>query len=107
MTKARKPVSYVPSPDYTRKDWDEVADNPELTEEEFAKAKTASEVFTPEQLASLMKRRPGQRGRGKKSAKVSVTLRLDPDVIEAFKAGGAGWQTRINDTLRHAAKNLT
>lgn len=28
------------------------------------------------------------------------TLRLDPDVIEALKAQGPGWQTRINNVVR-------
>jgi uncharacterized protein (DUF4415 family) len=28
---------------------------------------------------------------------------LDPDVIARFKAGGRGWQTRINAVLRKAA----
>jgi uncharacterized protein (DUF4415 family) len=28
---------------------------------------------------------------------VLVTLRLDRDVIEAFRAQGSGWQTRMND----------
>ncbi|MFO1208256.1 MAG: BrnA antitoxin family protein [Amaricoccus sp.] len=32
-----------------------------------------------------------------------VTIMLDPDVIEHFKAGGKGWQTRINAALRKAA----
>jgi uncharacterized protein (DUF4415 family) len=32
--------------------------------------------------------------------KVSVTLRLDREVVERFKATGAGWQTRINAALR-------
>ncbi len=35
--------------------------------------------------------------------KVSTTIRLDPDVLDAFKAGGAGWQSRINEALRKAA----
>lgn len=35
--------------------------------------------------------------------KQPIKLRLDADVIEAFKAGGQGWQTRINDALRKAA----
>jgi uncharacterized protein (DUF4415 family) len=44
------------------------------------------------------------RGRPKALApKVSTTLRLDPDVLAAFKADGAGWQTRINAALRKAA----
>ena len=32
--------------------------------------------------------------------KASVSLRLDQDVLEWFKAQGAGYQTRINTVLR-------
>jgi uncharacterized protein (DUF4415 family) len=32
--------------------------------------------------------------------KVQVTLRIDEDVVEKFKASGSGWQTRINDALK-------
>ncbi len=32
--------------------------------------------------------------------KVSTTIRLSRDVIDHFKAGGRGWQTRINAALR-------
>lgn len=43
------------------------------------------------------------RGRPRKSnAKVSLTLRLDPDIVDHFRATGRGWQTRINDALRQA-----
>ena len=41
--------------------------------------------------------------------KVHTGLRLDAEVVDAFKAGGRGWQTRINEALkdwlktRHAA----
>jgi uncharacterized protein (DUF4415 family) len=34
--------------------------------------------------------------------KKQVTLRLDPDVIEKFRATGKGWQSRINAELRKA-----
>jgi len=34
--------------------------------------------------------------------KKQVTLRLDPDVVEAFRATGKGWQSRINAELRKA-----
>jgi uncharacterized protein (DUF4415 family) len=34
--------------------------------------------------------------------KVQVTLRLDIDVLEKLKEGGAGWQTRANAALRRA-----
>lgn len=32
-----------------------------------------------------------------------VSLRLDHDLVEWFKASGEGWQTRINDELRKVA----
>lgn len=35
-----------------------------------------------------------------KNPKQKTTLRLDSDIIAAFKRDGAGWQTRINDVLR-------
>ena len=34
--------------------------------------------------------------------KKQVTLRLDPDVVETFRATGKGWQSRINAELRKA-----
>jgi len=34
--------------------------------------------------------------------KRQVTLRIDPDVIDRFRAGGPGWQGRINAALRKA-----
>ncbi len=33
-------------------------------------------------------------------AKASISLRVDQDVLEWFKAQGAGYQTRINTVLR-------
>jgi uncharacterized protein (DUF4415 family) len=36
----------------------------------------------------------------KEDKKVSVHLRIDPEVRDAFRASGAGWQTRINALLR-------
>jgi len=42
------------------------------------------------------------RGPQKKPTKVSTTLRLDPEVLEYFRAKGPGYQTRINDMLREA-----
>lgn len=38
------------------------------------------------------------------SPKVAVTVRYDRDVIDAFKAGGEGWQTRMNAILREAVE---
>jgi len=42
------------------------------------------------------------RGPRKAPTKQLISLRLDRDVIEAFKAQGPGWQTRMNAALREA-----
>ena len=39
--------------------------------------------------------------------KVSTTIRLSPDVLAHFKAGGRGWQTRINAALREWIRTYT
>ena len=45
-----------------------------------------------------------QRGRPRsENPKVSTTIRLSPEVLAHFRAGGPGWQTRIDETLRKAA----
>ena len=46
-----------------------------------------------------------KRGRGRPAAAVkrpTLNMRVDADVLEAFKATGQGWQTRINAALREA-----
>ena len=52
-----------------------------------------------------------KRGRGRPAAAVkrpTLNMRVDADVLEAFKATGQGWQTRINAALREAvAHGLT
>lgn len=40
------------------------------------------------------------RGPQKTLTKVQTAIRYDADIIEAFKADGPGWQTRMNDALR-------
>lgn len=42
------------------------------------------------------------RGGFYRPVKQQVTLRLDKDVLEWFKSGGHGYQTRINAILRQA-----
>src|SRR5579864_8285849 len=36
----------------------------------------------------------------KENPKEQVSVRYDADVLEAFRATGEGWQTRMNDALR-------
>jgi uncharacterized protein (DUF4415 family) len=81
---------------YSQEDWDEVSDNPELTEADFKRARPGHEVFPG--LAEAVARRRGRPKSG--SPKVQINLRIDPDVLDAYRAGGAGWQTRMNAVLR-------
>ena len=76
----------------------EYDENPEWTEEDFARARPASEVHGPEFAARLIRRgRPAKAAGEKKEA---VSIRLSPDVLAYFRAGGEGWQTRIDEALR-------
>lgn len=36
--------------------------------------------------------------------KMPMTMRVDADVLEAIKATGTGWQSRVNSVLREAVK---
>jgi uncharacterized protein (DUF4415 family) len=49
------------------------------------------------------RRKPGRPEGSLSSNKQQVALRVDKDVLEVFRAGGRGWQTRMNDALRKAA----
>ena len=75
-------------------------DNPEWSEEDFARARPADEVLPATVVAALVKNKGG-RPRG--SAKEQIALRVDRDVLERFRAGGPGWQSRMNEALRSAA----
>lgn len=82
-------------PGYSQQDWDEVSDTPELTEAEAAELRPARDV--PEVYALLPKR---GRGRPKiPDAKVNLTLRVDPALLEAYKASGPGWQVKMQEAL--------
>lgn len=58
------------------------SDHPEWTAAQFATAK--------------------RRGPGRAARKVSTTMCLDADLLDAMKATGPGWQTRANDAMRAA-----
>lgn len=75
-------------------------DTPELTAERAARLRPARDVL-PEYVLAQFKRSPG-RPRSP-SAKKQVTLRLDAEILDYFRAGGDGWQSRINRALRQAA----
>ncbi len=76
-------------------------DNPPLMEEDWRRMRPAHEVH-PHLVRKSLERK---RGRPKlPQRKEQVTLRIDPDILEHFRASGAGWQTEINDALRKAMK---
>ncbi len=66
-------------------------DETELTNAELAQFKPIKNF--PKQMAKVG--RPT-----KENPKQSTTIRFDADILEAFKAGGKGWQTRMNNALR-------
>lgn len=81
-------------------------ENPEWTDEDFARARPADEALPAEAAALLVRKRGRPAGSRNAASKSQVTLRLDADVIAAFKSGGPGWQTRMNDALREAATRI-
>ncbi len=84
---------------YSAKDLREVSDNPEWTRKDFAKARPFSEAL-PDLAASIRK----GRGPNKAPTKKLVSLRLSGKVLEAYKAKGPGWQSRIDEDLRRINK---
>lgn len=80
--------------------WVDPDDAPEWTQDQFDRAeiRLGDRVVRP---ANGSLTGPGRPPLGD-APKRQVTLRLDPDVIEAFRAGGSGWQSRMNAALRKA-----
>ena len=77
-------------------------DNPEGAKEDFASALPAADAL-PEFIGENATRELIRRSRGrppKADKKVNQTLRLDADVVEAYRQEGRGWHARINEILR-------
>jgi uncharacterized protein (DUF4415 family) len=73
----------------THTEWIDPDDAPELTDKFFVQA----DEYVGDTLVS--------RGRPKaETTKLALTVRYDVEVVEAFKATGKGWQTRMNAALR-------
>ncbi|WP_029012125.1 BrnA antitoxin family protein [Niveispirillum irakense] len=73
----------------------------EWTDQDMAQARPATEALPAALLAAF----DGARKRGRPVAtntKVKVMLRIDPDVVDAYRKTGPGWQTCMNDALRKA-----
>jgi len=90
--------------------WVDPDDAPEWTDDQLARAQFSigDRVIRPAR-GTLTKDGPPRilpgfkRGRPRAvEPKQQVTLRLDPIVVERFRASGPGWQSRINEILRKA-----
>ena len=72
-------AAIIPAPD---------DESPEITETEAARARFAHE-FYPEWYRTV-------------PVKQQISIKIDKDILEALKAEGKGYQTRINKILRDA-----
>ncbi|CAM3694438.1 BrnA antitoxin family protein [Polynucleobacter antarcticus] len=86
-------------------EWVDPDDAPELRDEDLARAvwtlggKVVSEEEGRAAFAKKLRGRPA--GSVSKSPKKQIiTIRLSTDVLEQFKASGAGWQTKIDLALK-------
>lgn len=82
-----------------KKPWIDPDDAPEWTEDMFRRAA----IWHGDKLIRPATGTLTKPGRPKSdNPKQQVTLRLDADVLEKFRATGKGWQSRINAELRKA-----
>lgn len=72
--------------------WADPDDAPELTDDWFQSA--------DQYEGGKLVRRGRPRSENRKTA---ISLRVDADVLERFRASGPGWQSRMNKVLRKAA----
>jgi uncharacterized protein (DUF4415 family) len=81
--------------------WVDPDDAPELTQDFFEQGewKIGEQPVSAQEGAAALR---GALSRGRPKAqgtKQALTVSYDAEVIDAFKATGTGWQTRMNDAL--------
>lgn len=84
-SKSAKPKIYMPSPEEDRQINKGIAADPDTWELSAAEFKQLRPVRGRPRLAVR---------------KVPINLRVDAEVLRAFRATGGGWQTRMNAVLR-------
>lgn len=72
-------------------------DNPEWTDEDFARAKPFREVFPEQHVAWKKRGRPPAT-----TPKVHIGFRLAADVVDGIRATGRGYNARVEKVLREA-----
>jgi uncharacterized protein (DUF4415 family) len=77
-------------------------ESPEANSEWFKRAQPARDVLTGlvgrKAAATLLKPKLGRPPLA--NPKEHLNIRLDADVVSAFRRTGHGWQTRLNNALR-------
>ena len=71
-------------------------DNPVLTKADMKRAIRFKDLPASLQQKAIKR----VRGPQKTPTKVGVHIRLSPDVLEALRNSGSGWQGRVDDALR-------
>ena len=77
-----------------RSRWSDADDAPEVTDAMLARAT----LYDGDK--AIRRGRPSLGEQPKRA----ITLRLDADIIAAYRASGAGWQSRMNADLRRAQR---
>ena len=82
----------------TSEPWIDPDDGPELTDELLDRIRDTAEIRHGDKII--------RRGRPPLGEEVKgvVTIRLDADVLESYRALGTGWQTQLNADLRRVRK---
>ena len=75
------------------------AENPEWTSQEIREARPLLDVL-PDEMSAAVRRYRGQRGPQKAPTKELISLRVDRDVVAAYRSTGPGWQARANAALK-------
>lgn len=79
-------------------------ENPTWSDEDFNRARPAREVLPRLYGSKIAGEMLRPRGRPKSpTSKIAISLRIAPDVLERWKASGAGWQTRMAESLKKHA----
>lgn len=79
------------------------SENPEWSAKEIRDARPLVDMLPPK-TAEAVRRYRGQRGPQQSPTKELISLRVDRDVVAAYRATGTGWQKRANEALRAYAK---
>lgn len=74
--------------------------DPAATEAYWRNAVVVREGGIPAVRTALAAARPARRAPPRRATKVSVTVRYSPEVVDYFRATGAGWQARMDAVLR-------